>query len=478
MIEQIFGSVWALLYVVLTVGMVLLVLARKREPSAALGWSLAIVLLPLLGSLLFLCLGLTRLPRRLRRKVVHRAGFSDHRSAHAEPQPDDATVQVGAPWARAVPMLVALGEPPVRAGNAVSLLPQGEAAFERILAAIEAARHHVHIEMYIFRNDELGRRFLKLLVHKAQAGVEVRLLLDYVGTLARWTLLRRLRRAGGQGAVFLPLWAIGKRFAPNLRNHRKIVVCDGRVGFFGGLNVGEEYTGRKKAGRTWCDAHVEVRGPAVGDLQTVFEEDWDFATGQLLEGACYFPDMEAAGEATVQIISGGPDRDVNPVREAWLFAIMRARKRLCIASPYVIPDLAFRDGLKTAARSGVEVVVVTQSWPPDNYLAELCGCYWFEEMLEAGVRIFRYAPGMMHAKLVVADGVVAAVGSANLDNRSLALNFELAGLFAGPAEVAAVAAHFDDMLAQSREIELEAFRARSRLRRGAESLARLLAPLL
>lgn len=478
MIEQIFGSLWALLYLAFTVGMVLFVLGRKREPSAALGWSLAIVLVPLLGSLLFLCFGLTRLPRRLRRKVEHRAGFDDLREAHASATADAARAEIPAPWARAAPMLERLGEPAVRTGNAFDLLPQGMAAFERIFEAIEGAQHHVHIEMYIFRNDALGRRLMDLLVRKAEAGVEVRLLLDYVGTLARWTLLRRLRRAGGQGAVFLPLWAIGKRFAPNLRNHRKIVVCDGRVGFFGGLNVGEEYIGRKRLYREWCDAHVELRGPAVADIQLVFAEDWDFASKDLLEGEAYFPRLEAAGEAPVQIVSGGPDRDVNPIREAYFFAIMNARESLCIASPYIVPDLALRDALKTAARSGVEVVLLTQSWPPDNYLAEFCGSYWFEELLRAGVRIHRYEPGMMHAKLVVADDVVAAVGSANLDNRSLVLNFELIGVFAGKPEVAQLAGRFDEMLAQSRALELDTFRARSRWRKAVEGLARLLGPLL
>jgi len=482
MIDQIFGSLWALLYLAFILSMVLLVLVRKRDPSAALGWSLAIVLLPILGSALFLVFGLTRMPRRLRRKREHRHAFAirldDSRGPVQAAAP--SAEAVAAQWAPLLSLSESLGEPPARAGNEITLLEQGQGAFERIFAAVRAARHHVHIEMYIFRDDHLGRGLLELLIEKVHEGVQVRLCVDYVGTLARFRLLRRLRKAGGEGAVFLPLslWPLGKRYTPNLRNHRKLVVCDGEVAFFGGLNIGEEYLGRKKQARDWCDLHFEVRGPAVGDLQRVFVEDWDFATGQFLDLPAYFPAPTQRGSGALQVLTGGPDREVNPIRQAFFHAFTRARKRLWLASPYVVPDPALRDALKLAARAGTEVLLITQSWPPDNFLAELAGSYYFDELLAAKVRIFRYDPGMMHAKLVLADDSLAIIGSPNLDNRSLRLNFELAGLLTTAAELAHIEARFVAMLAQSTELTSRAYGERSSVRRVGEGLARLLAPLL
>jgi cardiolipin synthase len=472
MFDQVLGSLWALLYLAFVVGMVLLVLVRRREAASALAWSLAIVMLPVLGSILFLTFGLTRLPRRLRRKIRHREAFAGRLSVAAPASGAEGR------WAPLARMLCDLGEAPPRAGNRVRLLEPGAAAFVRMGEVVRAARHHVHVEMYIFRYDRLGREVLDLLEAKAREGVEVRLCVDHVGTLARWRLLRRLRAAGGEGAVFLPLFPFGKRFVPNLRNHRKLVVCDGETAFFGGLNIGEEYLGRKREDRDWCDLQVEVRGPAVGDAQRVFAEDWDFAAGRLLEGERYFPPPPDAGESHVQIVSGGPDRDVNPVREAVFHAFTRARERLRVATPYVVPDPALRDALASAARAGLEVDLITQSWPPDNYVADLASSYAFDDLLAAGVRIHRYQPGMMHAKLYVADDELAVLGSANLDNRSMALNFELVGLFTSPPDVAAMVARFEAILARSEQLTPQAYAARSGPRRLGETLARLLSPLL
>jgi len=478
MIHELFGSLWALLYLAFDVGMILLVLVRKREASSAIGWSLAIVLLPVLGGLLFLTFGLTRLPRRLRRKVRHREAFGARLAPEGSAAKEPAAAHGDPRWARLSAMLERIGEAAPVGGNRVQLLEAGEAAFERMFEAVAAARDHVHVEMYIFRYDRLGRRLLELLCERARAGAEVRLCVDYVGTLARWTLLRRLRKAGGEGAVFLPLFPLGKRFVPNLRNHRKILVCDGKVAFFGGLNVGEEYLGHRKLDRGWCDLQVEVQGPAVADVQRIFVEDWDFAADELLTEERYFPAAQATPGTTVQIVSGGPDREVNPIREVFFHAFTQAHRRLRITSPYVVPDPALRDALKAAARGGVEVDLITQSWPPDNHLAELAGSYFFDELLSAGVRIHRYLPGMMHGKLLIADDEVAALGSANLDNRSLQLNFELTGVFSSPADVAAMVARFERMLADCEELTLARYEERSRTRRLGEGLARLVAPLL
>lgn len=469
------GSTWVLILLLFEVGMVLFVLYRKREPSAALGWSLAVILLPLLGSLLFLAFGLNQFPRRLRRKMQHREAWTTRAGT---PSPDsEAAVSAGHPLATAVRIAVALGEPAPTAGNQVQLLPDGAGAFERMFEAIEAARHHIHIEMYIYRHDRLGSQLLEILMRKARAGVEVRLLLDYVGTFARWRLIRRLRRAGGKGAVFLPVWPFGKRFVPNLRNHRKIIVCDGNVAFFGGLNVGEEYLGRRGKSN-WCDMHVCVRGPAVADVQRIFAEDWDFSTGECVEGPTYFPQRPAEGKEVVQILSGGPDRSINPIRQTLLWAIAHAQKRLWIASPYLVPDPAVRDALRTAALSQVDVTLLTQGLPPDNWLAYYAGAFFYPDLLEAGVRIFEYSAGMMHAKMLLSDEDGVAIGSANLDYRSLHLNFELTGVFSNGPLAAEAEQRFRALCESSTPVTLQTLRERGLLHSLAAGTCRLIAPLM
>lgn len=466
---------WA--YFLLVTLLVLVALFRRRETASALGWSLALVFLPGLGILLFLLFGFNRLPRRLRRKRDHHEAFRERAmeppaEEHAPADPEESR------WCDVSRMLEQLEDAPRRGGNETTLYAEGLVAFLEMAQAIEAARHHVHVEFYIFRNDELGRRITDLLVEKCEAGVEVRVLVDGVGSAGNRRIVRRIRRAGGQAARFLRVWPWGKRVTPNLRNHRKIVICDGRVAFFGGLNVGVEYLGRYGEEGEWYDLHMQVQGPAVWDLQRIFVEDWDFCTGESLEGEAVFPPLASMGSETVQILSGGPDLAVNPIRQAFFAAFVRARKSILLCTPYLVPDSSLRDALKTAARSGVAVRIVLPRPPGDNRLACWCGEYYTEELLEAGVRVFTWTPGMLHAKAVVVDGTWAMLGTANLDNRSLHLNFEQMAVLDGPVAVGELEQALEDVVLRCRETMLEELLSAGPLRRAARSGARLLAPLL
>lgn len=464
----------ALAYELLLLITLLLIILRKKEPSGVLGWSLTVVFFPLIGLLAFYTFGITKIPRNLRRKIKHRDSFEQHRpeSALTVPSP-------GPQWDAVARMLENLEEAPRRCGNRFELLGRGAAAFERMFEAIQKARHHVHVETYIFRSDGLGQQLLEILIERVRAGLEVRLIVDSVGTLRGGDILRLLRRAGGEAAAFMPI--LSKRFTPNLRNHRKIVVVDGELAFIGGLNVGEEYLGHiRRRDRGWADMHFELEGPAVWDVQAIFAEDWSFCTGQNLEDAAYYPDLPAAadGGSALQVIGGGPDRELNPVRQAFFATINGATKTLRVATPYVVPDTALRDALKTAALRGVRVQILTQGWPPDYVLVSLCSSYFFAELMAAGIEIHRYGAGMMHSKLLVADDEYAVVGSANLDNRSLLLNFELAAMLDTPADVAAVVQRFEEDLQEAEFVDPETWPDRPRWRRLAENAARLLAPLM
>lgn len=465
-----------LLYEAMVAFTVVVILLRKKDPSSALAWSLAVFFIPLLGMVSFYTFGVTKIPRRLKRKVLHRSAYE--RSGVDGLGDESAGGLAAEPWRSIGHLAEVVGEAPRRSGNRVELLGRGPLAFERMFAAIAEATDHVHLETFIFRDDGLGQRLLELLIERVEQGVVVRLIVDSLGTVAGRSILRRLRSAGGEGHAFMPIF--GKRYTPNLRNHRKIVVCDGEVAFFGGLNIGEEYLGRiRRRGRGWCDLHFELRGPSVGDVQAIFAEDWHFCSEQLLTGERYFPISDRApGSAPIQIISGGPDQDVNAIRQTFFATVTRARQKLWIASPYLIPDSALFTAMVNAALRGVEVIVLTQGQPPDSYPATFCGASYYEELLAAGVRIFEYGAGMMHAKMLLADEAWAVVGSANLDNRSLSLNFELAALLDGSAEVEALAKRFGEELAEAREIDLETFRRRPIWRQVVERGARLFAPLM
>lgn len=235
--------------------------------------------------------------------------------------------------------------------------------------------------------------------------------------------------------MFRPLFTPG-RIAPSLCNHSKIIIRDGRIGFAGGMNVGEEYRGRHgKRGQDWFDLHVEIRGPAVLDLQRIFIEDRDFCTGKTIDDPAYFPRIEPAGGSSVQIISGGPDVDINPIRQDYFTSFIRARRSIVLTTPHVVSDRGLRDALRTAALAGVAVHVVSQAPPPDLYLLHYCGLYYVEELIEAGVRFYQRTPGMTHARAVVVDAEWAMIGTAKLDNRSMSLNFEQMAILDGKLDV-------------------------------------------
>ncbi len=466
------------LYFALIAGLLALVFLRKREASAALAWSLAIVFVPIVGALFFVLFGINQVPRRLRLRIARREEFETKEPLPNEFHEFGCEERENDRWGALSRMIVDLGEGPRRAGNAARIFHSGSELIDDVTGVIETAKSHIHIESYILRNDRLGRQIVDQLIARVNAGVEIRLIVDGFGSFAARHLLRAIRRGGGEAVAFTPLLTVG-RMSPNLRNHRKIVIVDGRVAFFGGMNVGEEYLGRfGQHEREWYDLHARLEGPAVWDLQRIFVEDWSVATGSTLEGEQYFPPVERRGDATVQIISGGPDLEPNPIRQTILGALTRARRSIFVATPYLVPDFALRQALALAARCGVDVHVATQGWPPDNHLVYFASRYYAEELLESGVHIHAFTTGMMHAKAVCIDGEWAALGSANLDYRSMYLNFEQMAVFDRPEDVETITANLRAVVDRSIEITAETLAARSASSRFASAFARLFAPLL
>jgi cardiolipin synthase len=467
---------WLLLLdVFVTVGTLCWVLHTKRETMSAIAWSLTVILLPLLGAFLFFLFGYQSVARPLARKRRRKTAYK--RLVKEPGRKPDADVPDR--W-DALARLAHHGDGfPVTNGNAVALYHDGSPAYDAMIEAIRGARHHVHIQFFIFRSDASGRRFIDALCERAAAGVEVRFLYDSVGcyNLSR-ALLRQLRGAGGKAGSFLPILNPFYRMRVNLRNHRKILVADGRVGFTGGLNIGDEYLSRHPKFGKWRDTFLRVEGPAVAGLQRVFLEDWHFATNEALTGGAYFPGFTPIpGKTLVQVVQSGPDSDYKAIRETYFAAILNARKRVWIASPYFVPDAGIRDALALAARSGIDVRFLGL-FRPDKWLPFLAARFYWADELAAGVKVYQYAPGMMHAKYVLVDGEWASVGTANLDNRSLLLNFEVNCQLFDAELTAELEREFLKDLEVSVRIDPPVYAARPLVSRLAENAARLFSPIL
>jgi cardiolipin synthase len=456
------------LSIVLTIPWILM---TKKEATSAIAWCLVVFMLPILGTCFFVMFGYQHVHRPLKRKREHRKQF------HARDGEGGPEAAAAAQWPMAG-LARRFGASAVIGGNRVQIFHDGTLAFEALLDAIRRARHHIHLEYFIIQPDSAGDTLFLRLIEKAQAGVEVRVLYDAMGSRRlKKRHLRRLADAGIRSSVFLPLNPLRRRIQVNMRDHRKIAVIDGEVAFTGGQNVGEEYLGLVDRFGYWRDSHLRLEGPAVGALQRVFIEDWDFAAGETLSGAAYLPTVSAAGEHAVQVIASGPDRDLNGIRELYFAAILQAQKRLWIASPYFVPDGGVRDALCLAAYRGVDVRLLGQHHP-DKWIPYFAGRYYWADILAAGGRVYQYTNGMMHSKVILVDDECASVGSANLDNRSLHLNFEVNCLFYSRDLVSELSRAMEIDFGRSIELDWPVYQKRPLAGRVIENGCRLLSPLL
>jgi len=450
--------------------------ARRRGVEATLAWIFAILALPGLGGIAYLLLADPRLPRRSRRmrraREAARAAERIARRADLEDGPGGNDFRV----LRLVAATTGLAP---RAGNRVVLLTRDEAAVERMWQSFLTARHSIWAEYYIIANDDTGALFLDLLADRARAGIEVRLIYDAVGS---WRIDKRrvgaILAAGGRAVESLPMSPVRRRWSVHLRNHRKLVVVDGRVAFTGGMNVGDEYSGlgRRRGREAFRDSHLELEGPAVGDLARLFAEDWELATGDPLETRGR-PPAAASGGCIVSVLPSGPDQARNATGLAFFAGIASARERVWLTSAYFVPETATAQALAASALRGVDVRVLVPRRLDVPILGAAARSY-YPALLEAGVRIYEYLPRMLHAKTLVVDSSWGIVGSANVDVRSSLLNFELGALVADAGFARCLEEAFEADLAESEEIPLERVRSLSRAARLRDGAARLLAPLL
>lgn len=469
---------------------VFVALERKR-PTAALAWMFALIFLPLLGFIAYLFIG--RAGVRRRRRLRARRGVNPTEVTRGLLPLETPLEELEQPLRGLVALALNTAAAPLRRAEAVRLLAEPVRAFATMEAAIAGAKRQIHLEFYIWRDDATGRRWIDLLCERARAGVEVRLLYDEFGCLGTpLALFDRLRAAGGQVLAFGPMRLRYRPMTINFRNHRKILIVDGDLGFTGGVNVGDEYLGRGAEARPWSDLQVEVTGDAVLGLQAIFLEDWltayrltididpdDPAIAREIAGLLERPPAHSRGPM-VQIVPSGPDLPfVDAIAAQFTAAIASAQERCWIATPYFVPDEPLCLALKTAALRGCDVrVLVPQACNSDSRLVSFAAASYYDELLNAGCRIYEYMPGMLHAKYVLVDERVAAIGSANMDVRSFYLNYEVTAMFYDRDVTAQLAEVFTRELAHALEVRPEVRRHQPFTRRVGEGFARLLSPIL
>lgn len=468
---------------VLSIVFVARVLAQGGAPASTLLWVLVILLAPWVG------IGLYYLfPRRLQLRRVRAIRRSQARlqawraaggdRALAAPDPDLDRAADRSPLHR----LLASHAEELTLGNRVRWLPAGSDFFAAAAEAIARAERYVHFEVYIFRPDATGRRLLDLLTAAARRGVAVRLLYDSFGSLGLKAFhLRPLHEAGGTAVAFLPLLWKRRPFTVNLRNHRKVLVVDGRSAFVGGRNVGDEYaTDRILLGRhrSWYDAMVQVDGPAAAALHGLFVEDWYHATDQELPleevaAATRFPADDCVG-----VVGSGPDRDSQSLLSAVVQAINGAERQIALSSPYLMPPPVLLFALSLAAARGVRVRLFTNGPEAEAVILYSAQRSYYQALLDAGIELWETTSDYNHAKVLVVDERIVVVGSANMDMRSTHLNFEVAVVLPDSAELAAeVQQCLDGWYRSGRRIE-PAHLSASMLRRVLDGICRLLSPLL
>jgi cardiolipin synthase len=448
---------------------------NARTSQGATAWAIALVMLPLVSLVPYAIFGRNKFQgyvNRRSRQDAHIHHLSDLFQAAAQ-----ARDMIRPPRTEAQRALTGLARMPILKFNRSALLINGAPTFARMFADLAAARHYILLEFYEVKDDGLGRRLKDCLMQKAAEGVRIHFLYDEIGSYQLpGAFLREMQHVGIEVSAFHSTKGKTNHLQINFRNHRKIVVVDGATAYVGGHNVGDEYASRHPQLGPWRDTHVRLQGPIVQAIQFCFAEDWYWATSRIPD-LVWEPTPAPGGAEDALAIASGPADALETCGLMFTQAIHMARERIWIASPYFVPDIQILGALKLAALRGVDVRLLIPA-KPDHRTVHLASFAYYPLILPVGIKLYRYTGGFLHQKVFLVDRQLAAVGTANLDNRSFRLNFELTLLNFEAGFVDAVAAMLVEDFAHSRPESLAAYTKRPFLFRLAVQSARLLAPIL
>ena len=473
LLHEVFLAVLGIAYLILVVSTVLVVVLDNRNPVRAMSWVVVLLFLPIVGLALYFFFGRnTRRERLISRKAISRISRKSLQ-AYVRQEAFNPPPQ----YASLVNLFRSLNKALPFDGNGITYYADGYAMLRSLMGAIARAEHHIHLEFYIFEDDAVGRLVRDMLIDKVKRGVEVRLLYDDVGC---WNVPNgfydRMRSEGIEVRGFLKVRFPLFTSKVNYRNHRKIAVIDGRVGFIGGMNIAERYLKGVSFG-VWRDTHMRIEGPAVYGLQSNFLMDWFFVENSLLTASKYYPSVEPAGTALVQIVSSEPVGEWRAIMHGLVLAIVNAKRYFYIQTPYFMPTEPILSALQTAALAGVDIRLMLPA-RSDSLLTHLGSMSYIVDVLKAGVKVYLYGKGFLHSKLMVSDDCLSTVGSTNMDFRSFEHNFEInAFIYDEQAALHAKELFLAD-LCECRQVRLKEWKSRPFVEKFKESVVRLLSPLL
>lgn len=459
--------------------------AERKNPTSSIAWILVLVFFPVIGFILYLFLG-TGFKVNKRRKYRTKAAtdnlYDNFILKHLNMDRERAFLAKHGEAARLLTYLEDEGEGAFTITNRAEVFIDGNDMFPRLLEDIQNATKHIHLLFYIFRDDNIGGRIISALTEKAKSGVEIRLEYDSLGSLLSiGKNFQELSAAGGKVQAFAPLMStLTSSLRLNYRNHRKIVVIDGVIGYVGGMNVGDEYMGKDPRLTPWRDTHLRITGPAVWFLQERFLMDWCYAKDEdfydMAKAMKYFPPALPGGSLGMQIVSSGPDAPESPIKAGLLTMFYAARKRIYVQTPYFAPDESILDALQIAARSGIDVRLMIPKLS-DHWIVHKATYGYARQVLKSGVRIFMY-DGFLHAKAIVVDGAAVTIGTTNMTNRSFTQNFEVNAFIYNAGFACEHERIFLADQDHSMELDEEWFANRHPLNRACYNFSRLLAPLI
>lgn len=471
--NNVFSTVVSLLFLLTVVTTIVVVILDNRNPLKTLAWVLVLAFLPVVGLVLYFFFGQST----RKEKLISKKGFARLSKYPMMEFQLQESLDMSVEQHQLVRFFHRINGALPFDGNSMSVYSDGSAMIEALLESIRMARHHIHVEFYIFENDEVGRRVRDALIEKANEGVEIRVLYDDVGC---WKVSHlfydEMRESGIEVRGFLKVRFPRFTSKVNYRNHRKLVVIDGRTGFIGGMNIADRYLKGVSWG-IWKDLMMKVEGKAVYGLQTTFLTDWYATDHSLITSSRYYPKMERKGGGLMQIVTSDPVGKWHDIMQGLLLAITSAKKYLYIQTPYLLPTESILLALKTVALAGVDVRVMIPEKSDTRWIHWGTFSY-LDELMEAGVKIYRYRKGFLHSKLLVCDDSLSSVGSTNMDFRSLEHNFEVNAFMYDRSSALTLKELFLSDLKDAELLLLKSWRMRPWYQKVKESVIRLFAPLL
>jgi len=469
-------------YYVGVFGVVVSILLENKNPLKTHSYLLLLLLLPGLGVIIYLFFGQNILKKKIfsKTKLIHSAFGKEYVDKFLNPNykgniPDDPNSAV---FKKLITFL-SHDLSPLSSKNSVKILKNGEDKFPILFQELRKAQSHIHIEYYIFSDDAIGKEVTQILIEKAQSGVEVRLIVDGVGSLKlKRSFYTSLKASGVQVHVFMPVLFPLFTSKINYRDHRKIVVIDGKTGFTGGLNLDDRYLNNGKHSLFWRDTHLMLEGEAVKSLQFLFLVNWMFVSKKEFNATeKYFPKIEQVENHYVQINASGPDWELASIMDSIFLGINSAKKNIRIVTPYFIPNESILNALLVASKSGIEIEIMLP-FKSDSWIVQAASMSLLEIMLKSNIKVYFYKKGFIHSKVLIVDGYFSSVGTANMDMRSFDLNYEVNTYMYNSELAGELNRHFDEDKKECVQIGLEEWRKRSFGKKLQESISRLLAPLL